>query len=51
MTPAQRLVDDIENGRTHAIAGYLLEYLAHYGTEGIDAQALARRVIERYEEE
>lgn len=49
-TPAQRLVEDIEHGRTHAIEGYLLEYLAEYGTEGIDAQALARRVFERIEE-
>lgn len=50
-TPANRLRNDIETGPTHSIERYLLEYLAEYGTAGIDAQALAQRVFERLEEE
>lgn len=47
LAPANRLRRDIE----HPDGGqFLLEYLAEYGTAGIDAQALANRVFERIEE-
>ena len=50
LAPAVRLRNDIELGRADEIGDFLLEYLATYGTAGIDAQALARRVFERIEE-
>ena len=51
MTPQQRIVHEVENERPREIGHYLLEHLAAHGTHGIDAQALARRVFERMEEE
>lgn len=48
-TPEQRLVEDIEQERSHSLGHALLEYIATYGTDKIDAQALARRVFERME--
>lgn len=50
LAPAVRLRDTIENGDENDAGHYLLEYLATYGTAGIDAQALAQRVFERIEE-
>lgn len=47
LAPANRLRRDID----HRDGGqFLLEYLATYGTVGIDAQALAQRVFARIEE-
>lgn len=46
-----RLVEEIEHGRTGEIGDFLLQHLADYGPEGLDVQALARRVFERYEED
>lgn len=51
LAPARRLRDDIELGRSHAVADFLLEYLAEYGAVGIDVKALAQTVLERQEEE
>lgn len=50
LAPANRLRDEIENGDECDAGNYLLEYLATYGTAGIDAQALAARVFARIEE-
>jgi hypothetical protein len=50
LAPANRLVRDIKQGRSHAIADYLLGYLAEYGPVGIDVQALANLVMTLAEE-
>lgn len=47
LAPANRLRQEIEQGRADEIGHFLLEYLADYGTAGIDAKALATRVFER----
>lgn len=51
MTPAERIVHDVETGRLDEIGDSLLMHIADYGTEGIDVQALAQRVFERIDEE
>lgn len=51
LADANRLRRNVEEGRSGEVDYFLLEYLAAYGTAGIDAQALARRVFERIEEE
>lgn len=51
LAPANRLRQEIAEGRADEVGNFLLEYLATYGPVGIDAQALARRVFERIEEE
>lgn len=49
-TPAQRIVAEVESG--HPDAGHLLlEYLMYYGTEGIDVQALATKVVNQPNED
>jgi hypothetical protein len=50
LAPASRLRDAVEVEDENDVGNYLLEYLAKYGTAGIDAQALAKRVFERIEE-
>jgi hypothetical protein len=50
LAPANRLRDAVEVEDENDVGTYLLEYLAAYGTAGIDAQALAKRVSERIEE-
>jgi hypothetical protein len=50
LAPANRLRRNIDVEDECDAGNYLLEYLAYYGTAGIDAQALARRVFERIEE-
>jgi hypothetical protein len=50
LAPANRLRRDIEDGDENDGMQWLVEYLATYGTAGIDAQALAQRVFERIEE-
>lgn len=51
LAPANRLRAAIEVEDENDVGTYLLEYLATYGTAGIDAQALAQRVFERVEED
>lgn len=51
LAPANRLRRDIEDGDEDDGMQWLVEYLAEYGTAGINAQALAQRVFERLEEE
>jgi hypothetical protein len=51
LAPANRLRAAVEVEDENDVGTYLLEYLATYGTVGIDAQALAVRVFERIEEE
>ncbi|HTF49494.1 MAG TPA: hypothetical protein VK735_18785 [Pseudonocardia sp.] len=51
LVPANRLRRDIEIGRTDEIGHFLLEYLATYGSVGIDVQELASQVFDRIEEE
>lgn len=50
LAPANRLRRDIEDGDEEDGMQWLVEYLATYGTAGIDAQRLAVRVFERIEE-
>jgi hypothetical protein len=50
MSPAERVEWEVKNGRLDEIGDMLLMHLAHYGTDGIDAQALAQRVWERIDE-
>lgn len=49
LAPANRLRAAIDVEDENDVGTYLLEYLATYGTAGIDAQTLARRVFERLE--
>lgn len=49
LAPANRLARNLAEGREHAVADYLLEYLAKYGAVGIDVQALAQLVMTRQE--
>lgn len=49
LAPANRLARNLAEGREHAVADYLLEYLAEYGAVGIDVQALAQLVMTRQE--
>lgn len=51
LAPANRLVVELADGRADEVGEFLLQYLAEYGTTGIDAQALAQRVFERIEED
>lgn len=51
MTPEQRIQWTVENGRLDEIGDLLLEFIADYGADGIDAGRLARRVFERIDEE
>lgn len=50
LAPANRLRHNIDVEDECDGMQYLTQYLATYGTAGIDAQALARRVFERLEE-
>lgn len=50
LAPANRLRANIDGGRGNEVGDFLLEYLATYGTVGVDAQALAQRVFARIEE-
>lgn len=47
LAPANWLRVEIERCRPGEIGRFVLEYLAEYGTAGIDPQALARRASER----
>lgn len=51
LAPANRLRAAVEVEDENDVGTYLLEYLATYGTVGIDAQALAVRVFERIAED
>jgi hypothetical protein len=51
MTPAERIEWTVENGRMDEIGDLLLQYIADYGVDDIDAQGLARRVWDRMNEE
>jgi hypothetical protein len=56
MTQAQqtaeaRVVHEVETGRLDEIGQFLLEHLAIWGPGSLDVGALARRVLERGDEE
>jgi hypothetical protein len=43
--PARRLRRNVTEGRADEVAQFLLEYLAEYGTVGIDVRDLAENVL------
>lgn len=47
LAPANRLAQNIAEGRAGEVGHFLLEYLADFGAVGIDVQALAQQVFER----
>jgi hypothetical protein len=46
-----RLIRNVQTGRPAEIGDFFLEHIAEYGTDGIDAQAMAQLIFHRNETE